>query len=84
VAGIDNKPSYEELQQQLADLQSRLPKEKELSLKIADKGGISLYGLGRFPVTLYYEQWIRLLEFAPSINTFLVENRGNSRIKFKS
>jgi hypothetical protein len=36
---------------------------KAVSLKVSEKGGVSVYGLGRFPVTLYKEQWIRLLRF---------------------
>jgi hypothetical protein len=46
----------------------------ELSLKISEKGGLSVYGLGRFPVTLYKEQWRKLLDKAEEIETFLREN----------
>ena len=44
------------------------------SLKISEKGGLSVYGLGRFPVTLYKEQWRKLLDKAEEIETFLREN----------
>ena len=44
-----------------------------LSLKVSDKGGLSVYGLGRFPVTLYKEQWHRLLSLADDIRAFLKE-----------
>jgi hypothetical protein len=44
-----------------------------LSLKVSDKGGVSVYGLGRFPVTLYKEQWHRLLSLAEDIRAFLKE-----------
>jgi len=44
-----------------------------LSLKVSDKGGVSVYGLGRFPVTLYKEQWLRLLSLADDIRAFLKE-----------
>ena len=44
-----------------------------LSLKVSDKGGVSVYGLGRFPVTLYKEQWHRLLSLADDIRTFIKE-----------
>jgi hypothetical protein len=46
----------------------------ELRLKVSEKGALSVYGLGRFPVTLYKEQWIRLLDYADSIRSFLKQN----------
>jgi hypothetical protein len=46
----------------------------QLRLKVSEKGGVSVYGLGRFPVTLYKEQWVRLLEYADEIKSFLKEN----------
>ena len=46
----------------------------QLRLKVSEKGGLSVYGLGRFPVTLYKEQWIRLLDHAEEIKSFLKEN----------
>jgi hypothetical protein len=45
-----------------------------LSLKVSEKGGLSLYGVGRFPVTLYKEQWRRVLGMAAEIETFIQEN----------
>ena len=50
-----------------------------VSLKVSEKGGVSVYGLGRFPVTLYKEQWTRLLEMADDIRAFIRENE--SRLK---
>lgn len=47
---------------------------KPISMKIGEKGGMSLYGLGRFPVTLYKQQWTRLLEHTDQIRAFLREN----------
>jgi hypothetical protein len=49
-------------------------RSSQLRLKIGEKGGLSVYGLGRFPVTLYKEQWIRLLDHAETIKSFLKEN----------
>jgi hypothetical protein len=46
----------------------------QLRLKVSEKGGVSVYGLGRFPVTLYKEQWTRLLDHAEEIKSFLKEN----------
>ena len=52
-----------------------------LSLKVSEKGAVSLYGMGRFPVTLYKEQWLRILASAPEIETFIREN--DSKLKTK-
>jgi len=49
-------------------------KSGQLRLKVSEKGGVSVYGLGRFPVTLYKEQWIRLLDYADDIRAFLKDN----------
>ena len=51
-------------------------------MKVSEKGGLSVYGLGRFPVTLYKEQWTKLLDMAEDIKAFLKEN--DSRLKSKS
>ncbi len=50
---------------------------------LGEKGGVSVYGLGRFPVTLYYEQWVRLLEAAPQLRTFLDDNKAEGKLKLK-
>ena len=52
-----------------------------VSLKVSEKGGVSVYGLGRFPVTLYKEQWIRLLDMADDIRSFMRENDGALKSK---
>jgi len=57
------------------------PARGQMSLKVSEKGGLSVYGLGRFPVTLYKEQWIRLLAMADDIRTFIREN--DSALKAK-
>ena len=54
---------------------------ENLRLKIGDKGGVSVYGLGRFPVTLYYEQCGRLLEAKSELIEFLEANRTKLRMK---
>jgi hypothetical protein len=53
----------------------------QLRLKVSEKGGLSLYGLGRFPVTLYKEQWIRLLDYTDEIRSFLKENDQQLKAK---
>jgi len=52
-----------------------------VSLKVSEKGAVSVYGLGRFPVTLYQEQWIKLLAMADEIKVFIEENRGKLKMK---
>jgi hypothetical protein len=70
---------------------SRLKEENErlkdrqgrgMSLKVSEKGALSVYGLGRFPVTLYKEQWQKLLAMTDEIRAFLKEN--DARLKSKS
>ena len=51
------------------------------SLKVSEKGGVSVYGLGRFPVTLYKEQWLRLLDLADDIRVFIAEHDPELREK---
>jgi hypothetical protein len=52
-----------------------------LRLKVSDKGAVSVYGLGRFPVTLYKEQWLRLLEETEAIRAFIVANEARLKTK---
>jgi len=52
-----------------------------MSLKVSEKGGLSVYGLGRFPVTLYKEQWTKLLAMADEIRTFLKDNDAKLKSK---
>ena len=54
---------------------------KAVSLKVSEKGGVSVYGLGRFPVTLYKEQWIRLLDMSDDIRSFIEENESKLKAK---
>ena len=52
-----------------------------VTLKVSEKGGVSVYGLGRFPVTLYKEQWTRLLDMADDIRAFIRDNDGALKTK---
>jgi hypothetical protein len=54
---------------------------KGASMKVSDKGGVSIYGLGRFPVTLYQEQWLKLLDMAEDIRAFIAENQEKLKKK---
>jgi hypothetical protein len=51
------------------------------SLKVSEKGGVSVYGLGRFPVTLYKEQWAKLLDMAEEIRAFIKDNEAKLKSK---
>lgn len=52
-----------------------------VSLKVSEKGGLSVYGLGRFPITLYKEQWSKLLDMADEIRAFLKANDAQLKSK---
>jgi len=54
---------------------------KGLSMKVSEKGGLSVYGLGRFPVTLYKEQWNKLLDMSDDIRTFIKANDSTLKTK---
>jgi len=54
-----------------------------LSLRVSEKGALSVYGLGRFPVTLYREQWTRLLDMSDDIRTFIQANQDRLKSKEK-
>jgi hypothetical protein len=77
------EPTKEELLARIAELekQSGSRKRGTLEFKVGAKGGVSVYGLGRFPVTLYYEQWIRLLDAADGLRSFLEENKSSLKLK---
>jgi hypothetical protein len=76
-------PTKEELMRRVAELEKELGGRNtgNLEFKVGEKGGVSVYGLGRFPVTLYYEQWIRLLDRADAIRAFLEENKGKLKLR---
>jgi hypothetical protein len=50
-------------------------------LRVSEKGGVSVYGLGRFPVTLYKEQWLKLLDMSNDIRAFIREHDGALKAK---
>jgi hypothetical protein len=73
------KEELERLRAENAALKAR--GSKGVSMKVSEKGGVSVYGLGRFPVTLYMEQWQKLLDLAEDIRTFIRENEGKLKRK---
>jgi hypothetical protein len=75
----DMKAELDRLRDENERLKAR--QGRAVTLKVSEKGGLSVYGLGRFPVTLYKEQWTKLLEMADDIKAFLKEN--DARLKSK-
>jgi hypothetical protein len=54
---------------------------KGVSMKVSEKGAVSIYGMGRFPVTLYMEQWLKLLDMADDIRAFIKDNEAKLKKK---
>ena len=79
------EPTYEELKASLTELEKQggTRRTGTLDFKVGEKGGVSVYGLGRFPVTLYYEQWIRLLDAGQRLREFLEESKTEGKLKLK-
>lgn len=73
------RAELERLRAENEALKASQPRRGALMLKVSEKGAVSVYGLGRFPVTLYKEQWVRLLDMADEIRTFIADNQ--SRLK---
>ncbi len=72
-------PTEEEMQAEIERLRAenaslKKPARGQMSLKVSEKGALSVYGLGRFPVTLYREQWEKLLAMADQIRQFIEDN----------
>jgi hypothetical protein len=65
----------------IAELENRLAKGSKLSFKVSEKGAVSVYGLGRFRVTLYYEQWSTLLAHVEQLQAFPEENKPRLKLK---
>jgi hypothetical protein len=77
------EPTKEELLARIAELEKQTQGRKKgaLEFRVGEKGGVSVYGLGRFPVTLYYEQWVRLLDASKDLRAFLEENKHRLKLK---
>jgi hypothetical protein len=78
--------SDQEMQAELERLRAenerlRGQRARGVSLKVSEKGGVSVYGLGRFPVTLYKEQWVRLLDMAGEIRDFITAHEATLKAK---
>ena len=78
--------SDEEMKAELERLRSENAALKKgastgISMKVSEKGGLSVYGMGRFPVTLYKEQWLKLLDLSDEIRAFIAANAGKMKVK---
>ena len=85
-AGVDLAKAYLELTQALRDAKAENARLKangghRLSMKVTEKGGVSVYGMGRWPVTLYGSQWEKLLGVKDEILAFLEANKGKLSVK---
>jgi hypothetical protein len=84
--GKEEKMADEDVQTELARLRAenealKQKRNSAVSLKVSEKGAVSVYGLGRFPVTLYQEQWQKLLGLSDEIKSFIEENRAKLKVK---
>ncbi len=77
----DMKTELERLRAENEALKNKKTTSGTLSMKVSEKGALSVYGMGRFPVTLYKEQWLKLLGISEDLKKFIQENE--SRLKTK-
>lgn len=75
----DMKAELERLRKENETLKQR--SSRAVSMKVSEKGGLSVYGLGRFPITLYQEQWTKLLDMSDEIRQFITEHQGQLKKK---
>ncbi len=75
----DLKAEVERLRAENEALKQR--SSRAVSMKVSEKGALSIYGMGRFPVTLYKEQWTKLLDMADEIRAFIRENDAKLKTK---
>jgi hypothetical protein len=75
----DMKAELERLRNENAALKKGA--SSSIRMKVSEKGAVSIYGMGRFPVTLYKEQWVRLLDMADEIRAFIAANEARLKTK---
>jgi len=81
VADENTQSELERLRAENAALKASTIRRGAVSLKVGEKGGVSVYGLGRFPVTLYKEQWAKLLDLADEIRAFIKAHEAELKSK---
>lgn len=77
----DLKAELERLRAENESLKNKKSGGGALTMKVSEKGALSVYGMGRFPVTLYKEQWLKLLAISEEIKDFIEENNGRLKTK---
>ena len=77
----DMKAELERLRAENEVLKNKKSSSGTLSMKVSEKGALSVYGMGRFPVTLYKEQWLKLLSISEEIKKFIQENESKLKTK---
>lgn len=75
------KAELERLKAENEALKKKAPGSKSVSFKVSEKGAVSVYGMGRFPVTLYKEQWEKLLELSEELKAFIRDNEDKLKKK---
>jgi hypothetical protein len=75
----DLRTEMEQLRAENEALKAKL--SRPMTIKVSEKGAVSVYGLGRFPVTLYKEQWVKLLSMTDDIKKFIAENESRLRVR---
>ena len=75
----DLKAELERLRSENAALKKGV--STSIRMKVSEKGAVSIYGMGRFPVTLYKEQWLKLLDMSDEIRAFIAANDGQLKKK---
>lgn len=80
------EPTKDELLARVAELEKQVGVKKsgKLEFKVGEKGGVSVYGLGRFPTTLYAEQWDKLLDVAEELRAFIEQEKRKGTLKLKN
>ncbi|HEY7248774.1 MAG TPA: hypothetical protein VH678_33330 [Xanthobacteraceae bacterium] len=79
MADEELKAELERLRRENAALKSGA--SSGIRMKVSEKGAVSIYGMGRFPVTLYKEQWLKLLEMSAEIRAFIAANQSQLKAK---
>jgi len=81
----ENNPlTPEQMAARIAELEGLLAEGSALSFKVSEKGAVSGYGLGRFPVTFYFEQWSKLLAHIDDLRAFMEANKSKLKLKEQS
>jgi len=77
----DMKAELERLRNENAALKKGSASSGNIRMKVSEKGAVSVYGMGRFPVTLYKEQWLKLLDMSEEIRAFIAANEAQLKAK---